>query len=100
MLVLGFSGDKDIAGIVREISGRFDKIIVTSSRHPRAASPGLLQEVLGALGIDVEVAGTVPQALSRAREVAGSGGFILVTGSIFVVGEAIEYLDKPAEEPF
>jgi len=41
------------------------------------------------------VAEDVPTALRRARETAGDGDCILVTGSFYVVGEAMGGLESP-----
>jgi len=42
--------------------------------------------------MDIEEAEDVASALERAREVAGSGGLVVVTGSIYIVGEAMRML--------
>jgi len=45
-----------------------------------------------AADIDIEDAEDVVSALERAREVAGRGGLVVVTGSIYIVGEAMRML--------
>jgi dihydrofolate synthase/folylpolyglutamate synthase len=45
-------------------------------------------------GLEARSAETVPEALSLALSLAGEKDFICVTGSLFVVGEAIEYLGR------
>jgi folylpolyglutamate synthase/dihydropteroate synthase len=43
-------------------------------------------------GIDIEEAENVRFALEQARKVAGKGGLVVVTGSIYIVGEAMRTL--------
>ncbi len=46
-----------------------------------------------AAGINMEEAEGVASALDRARKLAGEEGLIVVTGSIYIVGEAMRMLD-------
>ncbi len=94
ILVIGASSDKDIAGIVSELYPLFDKVIVTRSRHPRAvATPPIVAE-FRKHRVKAQAAETVPEALSLALAQAGSSDLICITGSLFVVGEAIEQLKR------
>ena len=93
-LVFGASSDKDISGIVPELLSLFDRVIVTRSCHPRAmAIPPIVAE-FRKHGVEAQSAETVPEALSLAQ--AQDRDFICVTGSLFVVGEAIEHINKGA----
>jgi folylpolyglutamate synthase/dihydropteroate synthase len=47
------------------------------------------------LGCEVETADSVAQAMSRAVELAKDNGFVCATGSLFIVGEALEWAGKP-----
>ena len=42
----------------------------------------------GALGLETETAGSVPEALARALAVAAPDDLVLVSGSLYVVGAA------------
>jgi dihydrofolate synthase/folylpolyglutamate synthase len=90
ILVIGTSGDKDIAGIASELSSFFDKIIATRSHHPRAAVPESIAAEFRRLGAEVQVEGSVSEALSVAQSMAGTEDLICVAGSLFVIAEAIE----------
>jgi dihydrofolate synthase/folylpolyglutamate synthase len=94
VLVLGVSIDKDAIGILSVLRDSFKKIVVTSSRHPRAMVTEDLEAELKKHGLSVEAIDKVPEAVSKAKQLAGEDGLVLVTGSIFVVGEAIEVLDR------
>ncbi len=90
ILVIGTSDDKDIAGIVSELSSFFDKVIATRSHHPRAMAPALIVAEFRRHGMDAQAVGAVSEALSLARTLAGTGDLVCVAGSLFVVAEAIE----------
>ncbi len=90
ILVMGASSDKNIAGVVSELFPLFDKVIVTRSRHPRAMAPALLRDEFARHGVEAEIADDIPAALSRAASLAHDRDLICVTGSLFVVAEAIE----------
>ncbi len=93
ILVIGVSSDKDIAGIVSELAPLFSKVIITRSRHPRAmALPPILAE-FRRHGVEAQAVETVSEALSPALALAGARDLICVTGSLFVVAEAIEQAD-------
>ncbi len=96
ILIIGASFDKEIASIVSELSPLFDRVIVTRSQHPRAAGTAALVTEFARYGVETLVTDNVPAALSLAESLPGDSGLICVTGSLFVVGEAIEQQDKEA----
>jgi len=92
ILIIGTSADKDVAGIVGELSPLADAVIVTRSRHPRATRPEVLVEEFARLGRKAEAAGNVAEAVAEAKKRAGRGDLICATGSLFLVAEVIEYV--------
>jgi dihydrofolate synthase/folylpolyglutamate synthase len=94
IVVFGTSSDKDISGMVRELQPLAAHIIVTSSTHPRAASISTLVKAFSRAGIGVEESRNVSEALSQALDRAQATDLILVTGSLFVVAEALDYAAK------
>lgn len=94
VLVLGMSRDKDLAAIVRPLLPLAAAVVVTQAQHPRAAPADevavLAAEVGGTLPATppITVAPDTTAALAAARALAGPADAILVTGSLFVVGEA------------
>jgi dihydrofolate synthase/folylpolyglutamate synthase len=89
-VIFGTSCDKDIPGMARELKLLTDNIIATSSSHPRAASISILVEEFAKHGIKVDITENVLTALSKALAAAQKKELILVTGSLFVVAEAID----------
>ncbi len=95
LLILGIMSDKDVENICRELSSIADYVITTKSGSDRAASPEFLRErMLHYKNIDVVTTGSVREALDKALAMADKNDAILVTGSLYVVGEAMEALVK------
>jgi dihydrofolate synthase/folylpolyglutamate synthase len=92
ILVLGISKDKDIPGVCRELSDIADKVILTKANNPRASQPRTLNPYF-ALD-DIHICGCVKEALAKALTLTGKKDLILVTGSLFVVGEARDILKR------
>lgn len=90
VLVLGISKDKDIAGILDELIPLADTVVLTRSNVPgRALEPLRLAEAVRQKGHAAPIVTTaVAEALRRSRTLASPDDLILVTGSLFVVGEA------------
>jgi len=93
ILIFGASLDKELGGVISELYPLFDKVLVTRSRHPRAAAPETIIGEFARQGVEPMVTADVPAALSLAKSLAGDNGLICVTGSLFVVGEAIEQVE-------
>ena len=89
-LIFGASADKDIEGMLTELIPRVTRIIVTQADHPRAEKPERVAEIAHSHGIRVETALPVSQAILRAIKIARPGEVILVCGSLFVAGEALQ----------
>jgi dihydrofolate synthase/folylpolyglutamate synthase len=88
ILIFGSSEDKDITGMLAELKGRLKLVLATKANHPRAVEPEKIVETANRLGLRAEAAIHVEAALARARELAASGGEIIVSaGSMFVTAE-------------
>jgi dihydrofolate synthase/folylpolyglutamate synthase len=92
ILIIGTSSDHDADAIVGELYSLFDKVIVTRSRHPRAARQEAIISLLAKYGISPEVTENVAGAVERARSLAAPDDLIVATGSLFVVGEMLEII--------
>ncbi len=93
-LVFGVMRDKAVQEITEILFPIAAHVIVTHANNPRSASPAEIRQAAArvAAGTAIEEAEDVASALDRARKVAGPGGLIVVTGSIYVVGEAMRML--------
>jgi dihydrofolate synthase/folylpolyglutamate synthase len=90
-LVFGTSCDKDIPGIINELASLSPQVIVTQASQSRAAPTATLVAEFAKRAIDPEVGKTVTEAISRALSLASKTDVICVTGSLFVVAEALNY---------
>ena len=86
-LVFGASEDKDIKGIIEQIDPIADQIILTRSVNPRAADPATALEPLFRKNKPV-LTNSVEEALSVLNRDMSTDDVAVVTGSLFVVGEA------------
>ncbi len=99
ILVLGVMADKDIAKIVREIVPVADYAIFTRPEYHRAATPETLMQRAAPFMKAGEVVPVLSDALKRARGLGGPEDLILVTGSLFTVGEAMASIDPERYQP-
>lgn len=90
-LVFGASGDKQIDLLAREAASFADETWTVASRHPRAADPDMLAALFERLGASVRSASSVADGIEQAMGRAASGDLVLVTGSLFVVAEALQH---------
>lgn len=72
------------------------RVFATRPDNPRAASPEEVRSAAQRTGTEIEVEPEVGMAIERARAAAMPGGVVVVTGSIYLVGEAMRYLEMPA----
>ncbi len=99
ILVVGFSADKDITGMMRELASQAQEVIVTQATHPRAADPEAIVRQTPASDTPLSILSDVPSALWRALELADKEDLVCVTGSLFVVAEVrAAWLDARGEE--
>jgi dihydrofolate synthase / folylpolyglutamate synthase len=99
ILVLGVMADKDISGIIRAIVPAADYVICTRPAYPRAAPPEILMEAARPIWKGGEASPRLQDALKRAKDMARPDDLILVTGSLFTVGEAMACLDPGTFHP-
>ncbi|MBI2933995.1 MAG: bifunctional folylpolyglutamate synthase/dihydrofolate synthase [Chloroflexi bacterium] len=94
IVIMGTSSDKDIHGMVEELAGVADTVVVTRSRHPRAMDPKKLEAEFGTYRIQARVESTVADAVKYALSIADMRDLVIAAGSLFVVAEVIAYLDQ------
>jgi dihydrofolate synthase/folylpolyglutamate synthase len=91
LLVFGTSCDKDIPAMITELLPLSSRVIVTEASNSRAAPLSTLVTEFTKRGIKPETKKNVTEAISRALSIAGRADVICVTGSLFVVAEALDY---------
>jgi len=88
ILVLGISQGKDIKGIGRALKQITDVVILTRADNPRAAVPENIKKQMVWRDKPLVLTNSVSEAVQEAKKIARGRDLILVTGSLFVVGEA------------
>jgi dihydrofolate synthase/folylpolyglutamate synthase len=93
-LIFGVMRDKAMREMAEILFPSARRVIVTQSNNPRSATASEIRAAAerSLAGTEVELTGDVASALNRARQITGGGGVIVVTGSIYVVGEAMQTL--------
>jgi dihydrofolate synthase/folylpolyglutamate synthase len=92
IFVFGAMRDKAIGEISEILFPLAESVIATCVENPRSATPEEIRDAASRTGSEIEVCQDVPSALQRARTLAGGDGIVVVTGSIYVVGEAMRVL--------
>jgi dihydrofolate synthase/folylpolyglutamate synthase len=87
-LVLGIMADKDIDGVIGPLMPLAHEIHLTRPAYSRAAEPQVLAERVRGFKGPIRLWPTIAQALEGAKTSAGPDDLIVVTGSLFTVGEA------------
>jgi dihydrofolate synthase/folylpolyglutamate synthase len=88
--VISILDDKDAASMLSTLMPKCDALVLTASQNPRALPPPTLQSLAGQLGgPPAEVIRDPRTALARAREIAGSDGLVLATGTIYLVADLL-----------
>lgn len=89
VLVFGASREKDHPGQLRALLPHFDRVVATRYlENPRAEPSASVAAAVETLGGSVTVADDPAEALAVARRLAGPGGLVCVTGSLFLAAEA------------
>jgi dihydrofolate synthase/folylpolyglutamate synthase len=84
--------DKAVGEIADILFPLAERVIATQADNPRAASTREVAEAGAHSQTEIVEEQSVRAALERARMLAGSGGVIVITGSIYIVGEALGVL--------
>lgn len=99
VFVFGAMRDKAIAEMCEILFPLAECVIATQADNPRSATPEEIRDAASRTQTEIELSADVPSALERAREIAAKNrdGVIVVTGSIYVVGEAMRALGVSAD---
>ena len=93
IFVFGAMRDKAISEMAEILFPLAERVIATRPGNPRSASPEEIQEAASRTGADVQPLAEVGEALECARRGAGLQTVMVVTGSIYLVGEAMRHLE-------
>jgi dihydrofolate synthase / folylpolyglutamate synthase len=96
VFVFGAMRDKAVREITEILFLLAERIVATRANNPRSATPEEVAEAAARTHSEIDLAPSVPDALHAARSLAGADGVVVVTGSIYIVGEAMQALGVSA----
>jgi len=88
-MIYGAMRDKAIEEVAEILFPLAERVIATRPENPRAASPEEIQQAAARTGTQIEAVEDVHEAVDRARSLAKPGTVMVITGSIYLVGEVI-----------
>jgi dihydrofolate synthase/folylpolyglutamate synthase len=88
--VFGAMRDKAIAEMAEILFPLAEHVILTRADNPRSAAPEEIRQAAARVSVSIEEAENVAAALTVAR--TGPKGVLVITGSIYIVGEAMQSL--------
>jgi dihydrofolate synthase/folylpolyglutamate synthase len=91
-MVFGVLRDKAVAEMTEILFPIAERVIATHANNPRSATPAEIKQAAARVASEIAEAQTVAEALEQAGKAAGADGLVVVTGSIYIVGEAMRAL--------
>jgi dihydrofolate synthase / folylpolyglutamate synthase len=90
--VFGAMRDKAIAEMAEILFPLAEHVIATAADNPRSARAEEIRAAATRITVDMEEAAGVGSAMDRARVLAAPQDLVVITGSIYIVGEAMRVL--------
>ena len=90
VVIFGASRDKNLGQMMDALAPLNPIVVVTRSRHPRAASLTDLVRGFAMRGLEVHQSLDTWHAVDRARNLMLKGGYMVATGSLFLAAEVRE----------
>ena len=97
VVVFGVMRDKAVGEIAEILFPLAEHVIATRADNPRSASPEEIQAAASRTGAQIIIEPTVAAALARAAQLVQRNGIVVVTGSIYVVGEALSAIGASSD---
>lgn len=91
-LVFGILADKDVSGVASKLVPLADVVFVTQPQTGRALPASELAKRCEPFGKPMRIFQTVTEALTAALQTGDADALVCVTGSLYVVGEALAAL--------
>ena len=92
IFVFGAMRDKAISEMTEILFPLAERVIATQPENPRSASPEEIRQAAHRTGTEVELVQDVSAALERAKNLAGETDVVVITGSIYLVGEVMRLI--------
>jgi dihydrofolate synthase/folylpolyglutamate synthase len=101
-MVFGIMHDKAVAEVVQILFPIAGRVLVTHANNPRSATAEEIRDLGERISTNIDIVGDVAGAIERAccevlsdaEAGRAQNGVVVVTGSIYIVGEALAYLER------
>ncbi len=93
VFVFGAMRDKAISEMTEILLPLAERVIATRPENPRAATAEEIRQAASRTAVAIETIDEVGGALRRARELSVGGAALVITGSIYLVGEVMRIID-------
>jgi dihydrofolate synthase / folylpolyglutamate synthase len=90
--IFGAMRDKAIGEMAEILFPLADRVISTRADNPRSASPGEVREAASRTSTPIEESADMAAAIKMAKTGAQTDSVVVITGSIYIVGEAMRLL--------
>jgi dihydrofolate synthase/folylpolyglutamate synthase len=91
-MIVGIMEDKEVSAILSELAPLADMLIASSPHNPRAMSAQQIADIAQNYCKKVKVIAEIREGVDYVKKVALKDDCVVVTGSLFTVGEARNYL--------
>ena len=98
-VVFALGQDKDATALLKTLVGRADRVHCTSVKGSLHRPPAELEVLASEAGLASQTHNSPRQALRHALDAAGANGWVLVTGSLHLVGALRPELRAQASRP-
>ena len=89
-IVLSVLKDKEVKTVIEQLVNPYDTVITVPAPTPRTSTPEELAEYVPGVA---QTAATVSEGMEKAMEATQAGDIIAVAGSLYILGEAEEWLN-------
>jgi dihydrofolate synthase/folylpolyglutamate synthase len=93
LIVFGAMRDKAISEMTEILFPVADRVVAMQAENPRSATPAEIRLAAERVGAEIEEAPDTATALERAKALAKPSTVLVITGSIYLVGEAMRFLE-------
>jgi dihydrofolate synthase/folylpolyglutamate synthase len=87
-MVFGVMRDKAVGEVAEILFPIAEQVVLTQANSPRSATTEEIRQA-ARVQTDIREAPETAAAIAEARRIAGPNGLVVVTGSIYIVGEAM-----------
>ncbi len=96
-VIYGAMKDKQSDEMLQKLTSFADHFILVRPNQERSENPTRFKRILKKYNASCEVIKSIPKAIRKVKQTALSDDMVCITGSIFTVGEAKQYLENESD---